>query len=221
LDTYQQATPWTAGENTPNEIWETGYTMINSVSLDGGTDKSTYRVGFTNLDQEGSLPNSKIQRNNIKFSGSHVLSDNFKVSSNLNFIKTDGKGRYGTGYDPENVMNSFRQWYQMNVGLHEQRDAYFNTGRNIAWNANGPDNLTPIYFDNPYFTRYENYQTDTRNRYFGNINLNYEINDVFSVLGRFTFDTYSELQEERRNVGAVGVSGYSRFDNRLAEYITI
>lgn len=218
LDTYQQATPWTAGENTPNEIWETGYTMINSVSLDGGTDKSTYRVGFTSLDQEGSLPNSKIQRNNIKFSGSHDLSDKLRVASNINFIKTDGKGRYGTGYDDLNVMQSFRQWYQMNVGLHEQRDAYFNTGRNITWNSNGPNNLTPIYFDNPYFTRYENYQTDTRNRYFGNINLNYEINDVFSVLGRFTFDTYSELQEERKNVGSVGVSSYSRFDNRVAEY---
>lgn len=218
LDTYQQASPWTAGENTPNDIWETGYTMINSVSLDGGTDKSTYRIGFTNLDQEGGLPNSSITRNNIKFSASHDLTDKLKVNSNFNFIKTDGKGRYGTGYDDLNVMQSFRQWYQMNVDLYEQRDAYFATGRNITWNPNGPDNLTPIYFDNPYFTRYENFQTDTRNRYFGNINLNYQINDVFSVLGRFTFDTYSELQEERKNVGTVGVSSYSRFDNRVAEY---
>jgi len=218
LDTYQQASPWTAGENTPNDIWETGYTMINSVSLDGGTDKSTYRIGFTNLDQEGGLPNSSITRNNIKFSASHDLTDKLKVNSNFNFIKTDGKGRYGTGYDDLNVMQSFRQWYQMNVDLYEQRDAYFATGRNITWNPNGSDNLTPIYFDNPYFTRYENFQTDTRNRYFGNINLNYQINDVFSVLGRFTFDTYSELQEERKNVGTVGVSSYSRFDNRVAEY---
>ncbi|MBZ9628239.1 SusC/RagA family TonB-linked outer membrane protein [Psychroflexus sp. CAK1W] len=218
LDTYQQASPWTAGEHTPNDIWETGHTLINSVSLDGGTDKSTYRVAFTNLLQKGALPNSEIKRNNIKFSSSHDLTENFKVASNVNFIKTDGLGRYGTGYDDLNVMQSFRQWYQMNVDLYQQRDAYFETGRNITWNANGPDNRTPIYFDNPYFTRYENFQTDTRNRYFGNINLNYQINDVFSVLGRFTFDTYSELQEERKNVGSVGVSRYSRFDNRVAEY---
>lgn len=218
LDTYQQASPWLAGEHTPNDIWETGHTMINSVALDGGTDTSTYRIGFTNLIQEGALPNSKIKRNNIKFSASHDLTDDFSVNSNFNFIKNDGKGRYGTGYDDLNVMQSFRQWYQMNVDLYQQRDAYNQTGRNITWNPNGPNNLTPIYFDNPYFTRYENYQTDTRNRYFGNINLNYQINDVFSVLGRFTFDTYSELQEERKNVGSVGVSGYSRFDNRVAEY---
>ena len=29
LDTYLQATPWTAGEHTPNDIWETGHTTIN------------------------------------------------------------------------------------------------------------------------------------------------------------------------------------------------
>ncbi|SDG41860.1 SusC/RagA family TonB-linked outer membrane protein [Psychroflexus sediminis] len=218
LDTYQQASPWDAAEHTPNDIWETGYTMINSVALDGGTDKSTYRIGFTNLDQEGSLPNSSITRNNINLSATHDFTDKFKVASNFNFIKTDGKGRYGTGYDALNIMQSFRQWNQANVDLYKQRDAYFATGRNITWNPNGPDNLSPIYTDNPYFTRYENYQTDTRNRYFGNINLTYQINDVFSLLGRFTFDTYSELQEERKNVGSVGVSGYSRFNNRVAEY---
>ena len=218
LDTYQQASPWTAGANTPNEIWDTGYQLINSVALQGGTERSSFRLNYTNFFQEGALPNSEIKRNTINFSASHDLTDKLKISSNFNFIKSDGKGRYGTGYDADNVMQSHRQWNQMNVDLYKLRDAYFATGRNITWNPNGPDNLTPIYFDNPYFTRYENYSTDTRNRYYGNINLNYEINDVFSVLGRFTFDTYSELQEERNNVGSVDISRYSRFDNRVGEY---
>src|SRR5690606_9045211 len=99
------------------------------------------------------------------------------------------------GYDSENIMQSFRQWYQTNVDLFEQRDAYFATRENITWNPRAADDLTPIYMDNPYWNRYENYQTDTRNRYFGNMNLKYELNDIFSVLGRFAFDTYDELQE--------------------------
>lgn len=217
-DTYQQASPWTAGAHTPNDIWETGHTAINSVALDGGTDKSTFRLGVTNLLQEGNLPNSEVKRNTINFNATHDLTDNFTAGANFNYAKTDGKGRYGTGYDSENVMQSFRQWWQTNVDLYEQRDAYFATRENITWNPNSPDNLTPIYMDNPYWTRYENFQTDTRNRYYGNLNLNYEINDIFDVVGRFAFDTYDELQEERRNVGSSGVSGYSRFNNRFAEY---
>jgi TonB-linked SusC/RagA family outer membrane protein len=218
LDTYQQATPWEAGEHTPNDIWETGYTMINSVALSGGNETSSFRLSATNLNQQGNLPNSRIKRNTIKFSGTHDFTDKFTAQTNVTFTKTDGKGRYGTGYSSLNIMQSFRQWNQANVDLYEQRDAYFATGENITWNPNSPNNLAPIYFDNPYWTLYENYQTDTRNRYFGNINLNYELNDVFSVLGRFSFDTYDELQEERRNVGSTGVSGYSRFNNRGAEY---
>ena len=218
LDTYQQATPWRAAENDPNSIWEGGTTAINSIALSGGTDKSTYRLSVTNFLQDGNLPNSEIKRNTVKFSGSHDFTEKFSANTNISYTKTDGRGRYGTGYDSDNIMQAFRQWWQVNVDLEEQKQAYLSTRENITWNPNGPNNLSPIYSDNPYWTRYENYETDTRNRYFGNINLNYEFNDVFSVLGRFTFDTYDELREERRNVGSSGVSGYSRFNNRVSEY---
>lgn len=218
LDTYQQATPWVAGEHTPNDIWGTGYTAINSVALDGGSDTGSFRLSANNTMQEGNLPNSEIKRNTISFSGSQELSDKLTANASVTFTKTDGKGRYGTGYDSSNPMQQFRQWSQTNVDLFEQRDAYFATGENITWNPNSPDNLAPIYSDNPYWTRYENYETDTRNRYFGNLGLEYEINDIFSVVGRFSYDTYDELQEERINVGSADVAKYSRFNNRVAEY---
>lgn len=218
LDTYQQATPWVAGAHTPNDIWETGYTSINAIALDGGSDTGSFRLSLNNMLQEGNLPNSSIKRNTVSFSGSQDLMDKLTASANMTFTKADGKGRYGTGYDSDNPMQQFRQWSQTNVDLFEQRDAYFATRENITWNPNSPSNLSPIYSDNPYWTRYENYQTDTRNRYFGNMNLEYEINDIFSVLGRFSFDTFDELQEERRNVGSSGVSGYSRFNNRVSEF---
>lgn len=218
LDTYQQATPWVAGEHTPNDIWKTGYTAINAVALDGGSETGSFRLSANNTLQEGNLPNAEIKRNSISFSGSQDLTEKLTASANVTFTKTDGKGRYGTGYDSSNPMQQFRQWWQTNVDLFEQRDAYFATRENITWNPNSPTNLSPIYSDNPYFTRYENYQTDTRNRYFGNLSLDYELNSVFSIAGRFSYDTYDELQEERINVGSADVAKYSRFNNRVAEY---
>lgn len=218
LDTYQQASPWVAGANDPNYVWKTASTAVNSVSIDGGTDKSAFRLGFTNMLQEGGLPNSNIKRNTINFSGSHELSDKLTASATMTYTKTNGKGRYGTGYDANNVMQQFRQWWQVNVDVREQQQAYFATRENITWNTNSATDLTPIYSDNPYWTFYENYQTDERNRYFGNVALNYEINDWLSILGRFTFDTYSEIQEERTNVGSANVSKYSRYNNNVAEY---
>lgn len=218
LPGYQQATPWIAGAHNPNWIYQTSTTAVNSVSLDGGTETSSFRLGFTNLLQEGNLPNSEIKRNTVTFSGSHDLSDRITASTTFNFIKTDGKGRYGTGYDSKNVMQQFRQWFQTNTDFKEMRDAYFLTRENITWNPNGPDNLAPIYSDNPFWIFYENYETDTRSRYFGNFALNYNINDWISLMGRFSFDSYSELQEERINVGSSDVAEYSRFNNNVSEY---
>ena len=217
-ETFLQASPWTAGQHTPNDFWEKGITAVNSVALDGATDESTFRLGFTNFNTEGNLPNSLIKRNSLLFSATHDLTEDFEAGAMVTYTKTDGKGRYGTGYDTMNPMRPFRQWWQTNVDLFEQRDAYFSTRENITWNPNGPDNLSPIYADNPYWTRYENYQTDTRNRYFGNVNLNYEINTVFSSIARFSFDTYDELQEERINIGSADVSKYSRFNNSFSEF---
>jgi TonB-linked SusC/RagA family outer membrane protein len=210
LDTYMQPRPWVAAENDPSTFFETGYTAINSVALDGGTDRSSFRLGFTNLSQTGNLPNSSIERNNLIFSATHDLTDRITLGTSMNYTKTDGVGRYGTGYQSENPMQQFRQWWQVNVDVQEQRRVYEETGQNITWNPNSPANLQPIYMDNPYWTRYENFNSDTRHRYFGNANINFEINEVFSLLGRFSFDSYYTLQEERRNVGSVGVSGYTR-----------
>ncbi|MFB0910702.1 MAG: SusC/RagA family TonB-linked outer membrane protein, partial [Flavobacterium sp.] len=217
-DTYQKATPWVAGKNNPNSVWGTSSTAVNSISLDGGTETSSFRLGFTNLLAEGNLPNSNITRNTITFSGSQDLSDKLTVSTGLNFVKADGNGRNGTGYSSGNIMQQFRQWNQMNVDFGAQKDAYFSTGDNITWNPNGPSNLKPIYSDNPYWTFYENYETDTRSRYFGNVAIDNKINDWLSAMVRFSFDTYSELQEERINVGSADVSSYSRRNSNVSEY---
>ncbi|MDR7209051.1 SusC/RagA family TonB-linked outer membrane protein [Flavobacterium piscis] len=216
--TYGKATPWVAGKANPNSVWGTASTAVNSVSLDGGDEKNSFRLGFTNLTQIGNLPNSSIKRNTIAFSGSHNLTEKLKASTSFNFIKTDGKGRNGTGYSSTNVMQQFRQWNQMNVDYDEQKAAYFLTRENITWNPNSSTNLKPIYSDNPYWTFYENYETDTRSRYFGNVALDDKLTDWLSIMGRFSFDTYSELQEERINVGSADVSKYSRYNNNVAEY---
>ncbi|MFD1015618.1 SusC/RagA family TonB-linked outer membrane protein [Winogradskyella rapida] len=218
LEGYREATPWVAGANDPNYVWGTSGTYVNSVGLDGSDESSSFRLGYTNMMQEGNLPNSEIKRNSITFNGSHQFTDKLTASTSFTYTKTSGKGRYGTGYDSNNVMQQFRQWWQTNVDLEAQKNAYFATRENITWNTSSGTDLSPIYSDNPYWTFYENYETDSRNRYFGNVMLDYKINDWISAMARFSYDTYTEFQEERTNVGSANVSQYSRFNNQVAEY---
>lgn len=221
LSTYRQAAPWVAAKNTPNDIWKKSITYVNSAAFSGGNDEGAFRVGFTNFNQEGNLDNSRILRNSLDFSGEYKFSEKLSVATNITYTSTRGKGRYGTGYHGNNPMQAFRQWWQTNVDMYEQRDAYFLTGQNISWNIGSIDNTTPLYTDNYYFMRYENYQTDSRNRYLGNASLTYKFNNWLSVLGRFAFDNYDEVREDRVAVGSTSADGlageYSLFRQSVSE----
>jgi outer membrane receptor protein involved in Fe transport len=72
--------------------------------------------------------------------------------------------------------------------------------------ATASPNHQPLYFDNPYWSRYNNYTSDSRNRYFGNISLKYDISEDLNLLGRATYDNVAEVREQRANV-AVGTGG--------------
>lgn len=216
---YKTATPWVNAKNGPITFFETPVTITNSVSLDKGFKEGSFRLNYTQFDQTGLLPNSSIKRNNFSMSGNFKLTDKLTATGYANYIKTDGLGRNSTGYN-DNIISNFKQWWQTNVDIQQQKDIYFATGRNVTWNpASIEAGSLPIYWDNPYWTRYENYQNDTRNRFLGNVSLNYVIADWFNITGRVATDTYSELQEERRANGSVATSfgvnpGGGTVDNR-------
>jgi len=223
---YHKATPWVNTPNDPIEFFETPWSFTNNIDIVGGGDNSTFRLSYTNLDQTGIMPNSSLKKNNVLLSGSYDILDNLKVTASANYINTKGKGRNPTGYS-DNLMSSFRQWWQTNVDILQQKEIYDQTGRNVTWNPKTPTNLDPIYWDNPYWARYENYQSDERSRLIGYAQADWQINDYFSLMGRYSIDTYGELQEERKAIGSVSgelgvgrpdvTSGYTRFDRSFTE----
>jgi TonB-linked SusC/RagA family outer membrane protein len=215
---YNTPTPWVAAENGPITFFETPVSSAHSIMLDAGGDKGYFKLGYTRNDDKGYLPNSKLTKDFVNFGASYKVTDKITAFANINFTRTEGLGRYGTGYSDVNVVTNFRQWWQTNVDLEQQKDAYFRTNKNITWNWADPSDLVPIYWDNPYWTRHENFESDARSRYFGNIRLDYKITDWMTLMGRVSLDSYDELQEERIAVGSIGVSNYSRFNRSFREF---
>ena len=81
----------------------------NSIDVTGGDNKAAFRLGYTNLNQKGIMPNSLLKRNNFIFNGSYNVVKNLKISASANYINTNGRGRNSTGYS-DNIISSFRQW---------------------------------------------------------------------------------------------------------------
>jgi TonB-linked SusC/RagA family outer membrane protein len=218
---YHKARPWVAAENDPSTFYETRLSNNESVMLDGASDKGSFKLGYTRNEEKGILPNSSLRKNIVNFSTTYAITPKLTASASVNYSKVDGKGRYGTGYSGRNINQNFRQWYQTNVDIKEQKEAYFRNHKNVTWNWKTPSNeltgLVPAYTDNYYWTVYENYETDWRSRVFGYASLDFKATDWLSFLGRVSVDNYAELQEERVAVGSNGASSYSRFDRTFNE----
>ena len=217
---YKQMRPWVAAENTPVKFYETGMATNNNIILTGGDDKAGFKLGYTRSEEKGVLPNSKLLKNNVNLGANYKVTEKLTATAAVNMTKIEGRGRYGSGYNKANVNQSFRQWYEMNVDMLELKDAYERNHQNITWNWADPTNggvLKPIYMDNPYFVRNQNYQTDTRFRYLTNASLNYKAADWLNIMGRISLDSYDEQHEERIAVGSVGIPAYTQYNHTFRE----
>ncbi|MDI9309033.1 MAG: SusC/RagA family TonB-linked outer membrane protein [Limnohabitans sp.] len=214
LPTYGKATPWLAAKNTPNDFYIPSVTYTNNFSIGGGNENSNFRLSYSRYDQSGFIPNSQLKRDNVNISGSYNLDPKTSITANANYIKTNilGQNEVGYGDGGNNIFASFRQWWQTNVDIKELEDAYNLTGRNISWNPISRFNRIPSFHDNPYFVRYNNYNTVSRDRFFGNFSLTRELYKWLSFTGRASVDVYSQLNDER--VAATS----KRRDHLLGEY---
>ncbi|MDH7461922.1 SusC/RagA family TonB-linked outer membrane protein [Chitinophagaceae bacterium 26-R-25] len=222
---FGKATPWVAGANDPTTFFEKPVNFNNSIYIDGGGDKGSFKLGYTKNNDKGVLPNSFVNKDLVNFGATYNLTSKLTAFASVNFSKISGQGRYGTGYSGDhatNLMTNFRQWWETNVDVKELKNAYDRTGKNVTWNYADPSDpvngLVPIYWNNPYWVRYKNYETDSRSRYFGNMGLTYKITDWLDVLGRVSLDSYNETEEERVAVGSLEVPYYSKFQRSFHEY---
>lgn len=227
---FGQKSPWVAAKNGPITFFQTAQTFNNSISFEGGSDKSNFVINYNNYKETGILPNSELKKNNASIKFNHKLTDKLSASVFANYLAQTTMGRNTTGYGGDNVAGLFRQWWGTNVDIKSQKEVFQNSGgQNISWNMADPanGNTNPKYWDNPYFTRYKNYQTDERNRFIGYGQLDYKFTDWLNATGKISTDTYSELREERKAVGslastfginrlAVG-SGYQKYTGMFSE----
>ena len=227
---FGKATPWTAAKNGPITFFNDAKTYTNSLSLEKSTDRSSLSMSYVNTNQTGILPNSELKKNQLSARFSQKITDRLTANAYAAVTLQNTVGRNSTGYN-DNIMGTFRQWWQTNTDIKSLEQVYkASGGQNVTWNwadPTTPEGLVPAYWDNPYFTRYQNYSSDERTRLFSYASLDYKITDWMSAVGRVSLDTYNELQEERRAIGSIAAgfglspvdetSGYQRYDINYQE----
>ena len=179
------------------DFFETGVTLINNVALSGGTENTSYRLSYTNTQQEGIVPNSELTKQVFNVNASSKLSERLSSSFGITYTRQDNTGRPIQGFnDPDVIVD--------NVYLFPR-----NTNLDVISDFKDPVTGEQIPFlgaeQNPYWTVNENLYTMELDRFTGNGQLGYQPLEWLNVSWRVGIDTYREQRQQITSPGSVGV----------------
>ncbi|MEM6841264.1 MAG: SusC/RagA family TonB-linked outer membrane protein [Bacteroidota bacterium] len=218
---FGEMRPWVANPNNIRDFYETGINLANNVALTAGNEVAGFRLSYTNLDQKGVFPYSELKRNTLSFSGDANITDKLSTSIRLNYINSRVYGRPVTGDyigdGAQSVQSSFNTWFQRQLDMNRMRPTTTPAGLQRLWNLSGPEDLTPFYWNNPYWELQEASNQDVRERVFGNVSLSYQVNDYLKLTGWARTDFYDDRREAWTPIGHVNISSYAEDVRKVSE----
>lgn len=201
------STPQSHSDNW-GKFFVTGHTLINSVAIDGATETGDYRVGYTNLKQEGTVPGSELTRHTIALNGGTKIGKNITSRAWANYVRTSSDGRPAQGSNTENILATILTGVPATVDINELKNNLYATPNQAVpagWTGdlarsidlNGVQN-------NPYWVTTFNKFSNTVDRIFGGTSLSYDPTSWLNLTGRVGTDFFTE---NRRNVTRKGTRG--------------
>lgn len=180
-------TPLVSYPNSWQNFMQTGITSTNNVALTNSNGKISYRLSYTNLDNRGIIPNTDLFRNNIDVSSSYKITKNITVSEDFSFIKSNSNNRPagGRGTNPLSAL----AYLSPSVNIMDLKN-YWVPGEENIQQRNFTDQQ-----DNPWFLAYQAINKFKRNRIFGNVKADWQINDHWDLNAMYGLDEYNEQQE--------------------------
>ncbi len=168
-------------KNNVKDFFSTGFRYNNSISFNGATDKSTYFVSLSQINDNGIIPKDAdtYTKYTVSARGSH-REGNFTFSTSLNYA-FQRNHFVTTGQKTGSMYNSIMQTPR-DISIVEMKDLSnpFNTPGYY---------YTPYGVTNPYYI-IENYQNEyEQERFYGNLQLDYNFLKYFTATYRFGLDT--------------------------------
>jgi TonB-linked SusC/RagA family outer membrane protein len=187
------------------EIFDTGLTADNNVSVSGGNERTTFYVSGGLTAQNGMIkgPNNKYNRATARLKGTHELTSRLTIGGNFNYIDTRGnyvqKGSNVSGLllgalrTPPSYNN---QDYLNDVGL--QKPYRFP-------DPTSPTSFTQVgYYDNPFFVLNSPGNRSELGRSIANVNVDWQALDWLRVQYTLGGDYYNDSRLEALPLTSAG-----------------
>jgi TonB-linked SusC/RagA family outer membrane protein len=186
-------TPFISHPDNIKNFYETGHTTINNLSIAGGYAKGNYRLSYTDLNSQSTIPGVDLKRKTLAARLQFEPVKPIKVNSSLNYINSSSDNRPATKYGSENINYALSGWLGRQTDINPMKQ-YWQPGlegvQQYSYNY--------TYFDNPYFTLYENRNSFNRDRLIGNIAVSADLTNNLQLMVRSGMDYSSENRRFRR-----------------------
>lgn len=169
-----------------DEMFQTGYTLDNTLSISGGGDRTTFFLSGGAMDQRGIIvgPNNKFRRYSVRFNGTQQVFSTLRVGVNASYVSSDGNFVQSRNNVSGLLLGAWRTPIDFNNEPYLDPTTGLHRSYRFPFPTTGSEQTSRRY-DNPLFTANVPEATSDVGRAFGNVNVDYfpvswlRINDVF------------------------------------------
>ncbi|MPR36248.1 SusC/RagA family TonB-linked outer membrane protein [Salmonirosea aquatica] len=186
-------TPFISHPDNLKDFYQTGHTAINNLAISGGYAKGNYRLSYTDLNSHSTIPGVDLKRKTVAARLQFQPIKRLKFTSSINYINSNSDNRPATKYGSENINYALSAWLGRQTDIDPMKQ-YWQPGlegvQQYSYNY--------TYFDNPYFTLYENRNSFNRDRLIGNLAVTADLTHDLQLMVRSGMDYSSEKRQFRR-----------------------
>ena len=172
--------------NQIDEFFQTGLNYVNSISATGGSENINARFSFTDIRNEGILPNESLNKQNYNLSveakGKYVT-----VSGKVTYFREKNKNRPRWNSGPWSQIISMPR----SIRLQDLQNPIGKDGYIVNWFGNSNEKFNPYQW-----LLNENGNKMERDRFSGILTMSGAITDYLKLTGRIGFDRISDNIEK-------------------------
>lgn len=209
--------PFVAKNNNFSDFMNTGTAWTNSVDISAASEKINARIGLSNTQQTGVIPNNGLSKTTFTSRVGWEIIPKLTMDAKINYTYQKGSGR------PEFSVSGFNPIFSLiytprSINLHEMKDVFDSKGNIIDWY---PGKLSVV--NNPYAIANLTGNEDITHRINGFGSLKYQFTDWLNLQLRYGLDTYSKTIDKwyRHDLVSSATSKDGRYINQTQNFTEV
>lgn len=211
-----------------DQVFQTGFFTDNTLTISGGSGKTSNYFSLGLLDQQGIVKNSAYTRATIRFNNQTLMSDKLVLTTKANYIYSGGNRIQQNSNTAGLYLGLLRTPADFDIsaykGTYYDRNGVAFANRQRSYRRYLGNNINPTY-NNPLWTTDEQEATTNVNRFNVSSNLNYNPISWLQIDLRGSVDSYLDKRVYFSPIGSASfVNGrldYEDYSNTEANFDAI